>query len=95
MGKMVISCISAMDEAEKTGEEIHPILLEISEFPHEINPDGSCSKLRDTICSIYDTRPDVCNIEAMYIKYWCKLMTIDEWYKMSHRSCSKLRGNRQ
>lgn len=92
IGKVVISAIASLDEADKTGEEIHPILEELAEFPHEINPDGSCSKLNGDICSVYETRPVICNTEAMYTKYWSQVMSEKDFHTHSKVTCLKLQG---
>jgi Fe-S-cluster containining protein len=90
IGKLVVGVIATLDHAEQTGEEIHPILIEISEFPYDINPDGSCSKLSGDICSVYENRPFVCRVDSMYEKYWSKIMSRDDWYAESRKSCTKL-----
>ncbi len=41
---------------------------EIDEFPYK-EKDGVCEMLKDKICSVYDNRPDLCNIEFMSNKY--------------------------
>ena len=48
------------------------ILSEMANFPHVVNEDGVCSMLKDDLCSIFDTRPDICNVQEMWRKYWCK-----------------------
>ena len=91
IGKFVVGAIAAMDEAEKTGAEIHPILEEIASFPYDISPEGACSKLSGDLCSIYETRPLVCNTDAMFDKYWQHVMTREQWYAESKKSCAKLK----
>jgi Fe-S-cluster containining protein len=90
IGKVVISAIAALDEAERTGTEIHPILEEIAQFPYDILENGACSKLRDGICSIYSARPLICDIEAMYNKFWSHLMSEKDYHIQSKMSCLKL-----
>lgn len=90
IGQLVVSAIAALDEAEKTGAEIHPILEELASFPYDILESGACSKLKDDLCLIYSARPLICNTEKMYEKYWSKLMTEEEYFAMSRKSCLKL-----
>lgn len=91
VGLMVISAIATLDEADKTGEETHPILDEIASFPYDINEDGSCSQLNGDICKVYQTRPLICNTDKMWEKYWSKVMDRETWYKQTKLSCDKLR----
>ena len=55
-------------------------------FPYEINKDGSCSKLIDNSCSVYDDRPIICNIDLMgqLLRY-----NTDEWYELQAQYCNK------
>lgn len=34
-------------------------------FPYEVLPNGSCSMLKDRKCTVYDHRPDICNLSKM------------------------------
>ena len=55
--------------------------------------DGSCKFLsEDNKCSIYDTRPDICNIKKMYEKRKKKGMDINykEYCKISSEVCNDL-----
>ena len=91
IGKLVISCIAALDEADKSGQPVHPIVQELAEFPYDILENGSCSKLTDCFCSIYETRPLVCRTDLMWEKYWQNVMTREEWHIKSKESCAKLK----
>lgn len=90
IGQLVVSAIAALDEAEKTGAEIHPILEELAQFPYDILESGACSKLKDDICLIYSSRPLICNMEAMYEKFWKHLMSEKDYFIQSKMSCLKL-----
>ena len=60
----------------------------IDNFPYDINPDGSCSKLNeDGLCSVYENRPIICNIDLMG-----QLLHQDttEWYRINAENCNKL-----
>jgi hypothetical protein len=49
---------------------------EIAAFPHAIGKFGVCSKLgSDNRCTIYETRPDVCNVKAMWAKHSTQTFT--------------------
>jgi Fe-S-cluster containining protein len=91
VGLMVINAIITMDEADKSGQEIHPIIEEIASFPYDILESGACSQLDGEICKVYQTRPLICNTDKMYEKFWQHVMTKDEHYKQTKLSCDKLR----
>jgi Fe-S-cluster containining protein len=55
--------------------------------------DGSCKFLSDdNQCTIYDTRPDICNIKTMYNKRKANGMDISykEYLKMSSQACNDM-----
>ena len=42
-------------------------------------------------CKIYDSRPDKCNIDITYKKYFSGNMTKTEFYKLNIAACNKLK----
>lgn len=61
-------------------------------FPYETKPNSNkCEKLTDdNKCSVYNNRPDVCNIDTMYYKEYSKLgKTKKEMFKMEATICNK------
>lgn len=58
---------------------------ELSEFH---NGDGVCIYLnRNNLCSIYENRPDICNVEKMYQLKYKDIMSWDEYEKMNMEGC--------
>ena len=57
-------------------------------FPHDINPDGSCSMLIGNACSIYETRPLVCRVDDMLRLFG---MTQQHGYAITIKSCNDLK----
>ncbi len=50
---------------------------------------GVC-KFLDTAtnrCRIYATRPDVCNVEIGYKKYFSKIYTEEEYLRLNYEAC--------
>lgn len=94
VGKLVISCIATLDEADKTGQEVHPIVEEIASFPYDIDETGCCSQLDQggNFCRVYDRRPDICNVATTYEKHWSQVMSEKDWHIQSKISCLKLQG---
>lgn len=42
-------------------------------------------------CSIYKTRPIICNIEKVYELYFWDKIKKDEYYKLNYEVCKKLK----
>lgn len=44
----------------------------------------------DNKCSIYDTRPDICNVDKGYEMYFRHTMSKKEWYALNYQACNDL-----
>lgn len=64
---------------------------QIAAFPYEIK-NGTCSKLKNGKCSIYDHRPDVCNIAKVH-KMSFSDMPIEEYHRRTAESCNQMIKN--
>lgn len=55
--------------------------------------DGTCRYYEDEThkCSIYATRPLLCNIDAYYDKYVSGKMSRSEFHELNHIHCSQLK----
>lgn len=94
IGFLVIASVNAI---QKSPEPVPDIVHELAEFPYDINDDGSCSQFDATTshCKVYETRPLVCNVQAMYEKYFKPNGTTEEEYMVANtRSCLALRGQK-
>ena len=55
--------------------------------------DGVCIHLRDdNLCSIYEHRPEICNVDLMYEKYYSSIYTKEEFYKLNEKQCEKIKS---
>jgi Fe-S-cluster containining protein len=52
--------------------------------------DGVCRYLFGNLCSIYDKRPEICNVERMYYLYFKKTMNENEFIIANLKSCLQL-----
>lgn len=67
------------------------IKKEALKFPFKTNEDGSCEKLIDNKCSVYNKRPRLCNVSAMHQKYYRKLgITEKEFHNGQAKACNHL-----
>ena len=55
--------------------------------------DGVCCHLTDAnLCDMYESRPEVCNVEKMYSRFAAE-MSMDEYLLMMEASCECLKNN--
>lgn len=54
--------------------------------------DGVCKFLNTStnLCTIYDNRPDFCNVEKGYKKYFAELSE-EEYLRLNYLACEKLK----
>ena len=57
--------------------------------PYKANPDGSCEKLIDNRCSVYDDRPLMCDIGRMADEMNLP-MSKEKWFDMNYEGCKRL-----
>ena len=59
----------------------------LDDFPYSTDESGACEMLTDDGCCVYETRPDVCNIDTM-----ARLQGIplNEYYLASAQSCNMI-----
>ena len=70
-----------------------PIIDEILSFPYKVDETGACEKLVDNKCSVYEDRPDICNVNKIYDKYGKDLqMSLKQWHKLNIRACEMNKG---
>lgn len=44
------------------------------------------------LCSIYDNRPDICNIDKAYELYFKEIYSVEKYYALNYAACKKLKG---
>lgn len=54
--------------------------------------DGVCKFLKNNLCSIYEKRPDICDAEYMWITYYSRFMTRQEFEEKSYETCKALKA---
>ena len=59
------------------------------DFPYDTREDGSCEKLIDNRCSVYDHRPLYCDIGRLADET-NMLMTKKKWFDMNYKGCEEL-----
>lgn len=52
--------------------------------------DGVCKHLSGNLCAIYETRPDVCNVEKMW-PLFAPVMSREEYDRTNMASCAKIK----
>lgn len=65
---------------------------EIPELSLFDSGNGRCIHLAENnLCDIYETRPDICNVEVMYRKRYCFEMSEDEYIMVNVAGCNELK----
>ncbi len=85
-------CCTKVRDAFQNVENMLPADRDaIKSFPYATKPDGSCEKLVNGKCSVYKNRPLICNMEAMYNKYY-RLLNVPkrDLYNMAALRCNSL-----
>lgn len=60
-------------------------------FPEYDRGDGNCRYItEDNKCSIYSERPEVCNTDILYEKYFYIRYTPEEWQRLNSKACEDL-----
>ena len=61
----------------------------IPQLQHLDRGDGVCIHLKENLCEIYKDRPEVCNSEKMYKKFFSDFSEKD-FFDFNHKICRKL-----
>ena len=51
---------------------------------------GVCRYLINNLCTIYEERPIVCNVDRMYSYYFHEVMTKKEFIQINIEACKKI-----
>ena len=55
--------------------------------------DGVCVHLQsDNLCAIYDHRPEICNVELMYERFFSSVYTREEFFGLNEKQCEKIKN---
>lgn len=55
---------------------------------------GVCIHLNGYLCDIYSSRPEVCQVDAMYDKYYSTYYTREEFYRLNEEACKQIKAMR-
>lgn len=53
--------------------------------------DGQCIYLKGNLCSIYAYRPDICNVDKIYERFFKDKLTKEEYYQLNQQGCKELK----
>ena len=56
--------------------------------------DGICKyfDMDSKLCTIYEERPEKCNVYKMYNNFFIYKMTIEEYYRLNYKACNELKN---
>lgn len=57
--------------------------------------DGVCKffNMETKLCTIYDERPLMCNVDKAFETFFKESMTKGEYYELNYNACKKLKNN--
>ena len=64
-------------------------------FEHDLDRgDGVCKNLDEAtnLCTVYESRPIFCNVDACYEKFLSPVMSRADWYALNHEICAELKN---
>lgn len=64
----------------------------IPELDNYHNGDGICKYLNPftNLCTIYENRPVICNVDKAYVSLFINVMTQDEYLEKNYEGCKNL-----
>jgi Fe-S-cluster containining protein len=86
----------AVDKAKALviGGETNELVLEMAVFPYKYDEGGRCQMLNDDhTCSVYENRPDVCNVETMWRKYHSEHISKQNYFLSAAMLCNSMMEN--
>lgn len=59
--------------------------------------DGVCKNFVSSskLCTIYNKRPLICNVDEMYNAYFKDRMSEEEYYNLNYEACKQFKQNRR
>ena len=61
----------------------------IAEFPYKAKENGHCEKFHNNLCTVYEDRPLMCNIERAADELDLG-MTKEQWFNINYKGCELL-----
>ncbi len=52
---------------------------------------GVCKYLEGNLCTIYETRPEICRVDTMYDRYFSNFYTREDFYRINTAGCAELK----
>lgn len=65
-------------------------LKNVPELSNFDRGDGTCIHLKDNLCMIYETRPDICRVSTMYELFYKSQMSKEAFYHANLLICKQL-----
>lgn len=64
-------------------------------YMHLDRGDGTCKFFDDItkLCTIYEQRPLICNIDKTYDQYFKNHMSLQDYYELNYKACQLLKEN--
>ena len=83
-------CMAVGDILSTPIDELDDFRQEIEDFPYKAKENGHCEKLVDGKCSVYENRPDLCNVDKKYDTSYKDVMSRKEYHNLTKQACCSL-----
>ena len=91
-----LCCTKVGGIIQNLGEADPKIRAAYAEFPFKFDQEGVCEKYdpKTKHCTVYNDRPDICNVDKMYYKVYHKIYkTKASYYQDIEDTCLELQEN--
>jgi Fe-S-cluster containining protein len=61
-------------------------------FPYAFNLKGECEKLFNGLCTVYDKRPIVCDVDKMWALHYSDNINQKDFYALNKMKCGEIGG---
>lgn len=63
-------------------------------YRHLDRGDGTCRYYDEAsrLCSIYSSRPEICNVDKMYDEFFKDIYSLDKYYELNYAGCQRLKA---
>jgi hypothetical protein len=83
-----LCCRKISEVLSSPAASISPLVKRVIDaFPYKADETGSCEMLVDGKCSVYENRPDICNVDTMADLHG---VPREVWYRFSASGCNAL-----
>jgi Fe-S-cluster containining protein len=89
-GRMVVIAKKLIQEGNQD-----KYVQEVADFPYSFDTGGACEKLVNGQCSVYENRPDICNVEVTWQKHHSHGISKQNYFLSAAMVCNQMMADAQ